>query len=257
MAPEPARRVLTLRDGARTELRVVLAAQEASPAVLVLPAMGIAARYYDPLLDALAREGIHAAALDLRGIGASSVRAGRRVDFGYDALVDDTLAALDAVNELAPARTAAGFVGHSLGGHVALLAAARERRARIDGVALVASGSPWAGAWPARRALGMRALARAVPVLSAPLGYFPGRTLGFGGREARTLMREWARVITTNAFPGDAWAPASAVDALVAKVPRAKVERDTYDASPRLDHNRWPRTPAWFAPRLARFFTAF
>ncbi len=62
--------------------------------------------------------------------------AGRFEDLTISGEVDDTLGALDFLDELAPARRV--LVGSSLGGAVALLAAARAGR-RIDAVATIAA----------------------------------------------------------------------------------------------------------------------
>src|SRR4051812_27442258 len=53
------------------------------PVILCIPAMGVNARYYEPLLKALHAAGLHAATFDLRGNGESTVRASRSTDFGY------------------------------------------------------------------------------------------------------------------------------------------------------------------------------
>ena len=102
--------------------------------VLVLPALGVPAAYYAPLAEGLSQRGHTVAAVDHRGNGGSSVRVRRGVDFGYASLVEDTRIVLRSA-------TPPVFVlGHSLGGHVAALAAAEGDT--LAGIALVASGTP-------------------------------------------------------------------------------------------------------------------
>lgn len=36
--------------------------------------------------------------------------------------------------------------------------------------------------------------------LSRLLGYFPGRVIGFGGREARTVMKDWTHNLKTGSY---------------------------------------------------------
>lgn len=267
-------------DRAATTLRARLAADPTAPAILVLPAMGVAASYYDRLLDALAACGVTAACADLRGIGASTVRASRATDFGYDVLVSDAAAAALALRAAAPRARALHLLGHSLGGHVALLLLARRALADApDGVALVACGSPYHRAF-GRGARGVLTFAHVARATAEVVGHFPGRRFGFGGREARTLIREWSRLVRRGAFELDAWsgaeppeaalarvdarllaigvdgdsfAPPASLDALVAMVPRAHVERVVVRAGAggRAAHHRWARRPDDVAARVA------
>lgn len=63
----------------------------ASKSLLILPALGVPASYYDKLLHALFENGFSAASVDLHGQGDSSVKAGTKQDFGYvDMLEKDT-----------------------------------------------------------------------------------------------------------------------------------------------------------------------
>ena len=57
---------------------------------------------------------------------------------------------------------------------------------------LVASSAPFPQAFTGSVGLGLPIALRLAPVLSDLLGYWPGRRLGFGGREARGVMRDWA-----------------------------------------------------------------
>src|SRR5687768_13204471 len=78
---------LEAADGARWELRLQRPAVAVRAPVLCVPAMGVPARFYAPLQAELARAGFLAAVTELRGHGTSTVRAGRRVDFGYHELL--------------------------------------------------------------------------------------------------------------------------------------------------------------------------
>jgi predicted alpha/beta hydrolase len=229
--------------------------------VLVLPALGVAAAYYAPLAETLSRRGLAVAAVDHRGIGGSSVRVRRGVDFGYAALSEDTRIVIRST-------TPPVFVlGHSLGGHVGALAAAEG--AALAGIALIASGTPYHERFVARVSRWIRFGTAVIPRIADVVGYYPGTLLGFGGSEARTLMTEWAAVARTGHFVVDGenrdnalaqvalpvlavsldhdWmAPASAVDHLVEKMPRAAVQRVHLSDAPRetLHHFRWARHPA-------------
>jgi predicted alpha/beta hydrolase len=91
------------------------------------------------------------------------------------------------------------------------------------------------------------------------LGYVPGNRLGFGGTEARTLMRDWAHNAKTARYEpigsevdlftanidGDEMAPGNAVEFMFEKVPGARgsrVEAKLSEQKPPA-HMRWARDP--------------
>lgn len=177
-------------DGARAELALVEPTGAARGALLWLPALGVAARNYLPFARAMAETGVAVALHEWRGAGSSDRRAGRSLDWGYRELLIDDIPASRAVLRARHPDAPFWLGGHSLGGQLATLAAAMAP-ADIAGLALVASGSPY---W---RCFGhpwlIRAFYAIVPAIAAVCGYFPGRRLGFGGREARGVMADWSR----------------------------------------------------------------
>jgi predicted alpha/beta hydrolase len=245
-------------DGARSELVLDPAADPAAPATLILPALGVAARHYARLAAALAARGVTAARVDWRGGGASDRRASRAVDWGYEDLVlRDLPAAITALRGRLPG-VPLFLLGHSLGGQVALLHAARVDD-DLAGIALVACGTPYAPKFGALRPL-LHLLAAIAGPLGGALGHFPGDRLGFGGRQARTLMREWAQLARTGRFAsgedelrrvrarvlalpiaGDRYAPPAAVEHLLEKIPHADVTRAR--VARELGHLGWLRQP--------------
>ena len=260
---------LVAADGARSEGRLFHAAAASSVAV-VLPAMGVDASYYDPFGQALAARGVVALTAELRGNGSSSLRAGRGVDFGYRELVElDVGTALAAARERLPGPPIV-LVGHSLGGHLAVLRAAMHPD-EVAGIALIAAGTPYFRAYPGARQAYLLAGSLALRGLSAALGYLPGRTVGFGGREARRLIAEWAHVARLGRFEflgapanlpaamaavrlpvlalsmaEDVLAPRNAVDHLAGMLPGAALTtRHTArgELGDGIDHFRWVRRP--------------
>ena len=73
---------VTAADGHAFDLTLFTATSNA-PLLLIGPAMGTPARVYTPLAEAFVAAGINAAVIELRGIGSSSLRAGKKVDYGY------------------------------------------------------------------------------------------------------------------------------------------------------------------------------
>jgi predicted alpha/beta hydrolase len=186
------RRVLQVQGQDGAKARVQLHVAESPRALLYwLPALGVGIGPNESFADALAERGIAVALHEWRGLGQSDRRAARRCDWGYRELLEvDIPAGLDAVQaELAGLPRWMG--GHSLGGQLALIHAARQA-SQYEGAMLVATGQPhWRGFDGARAAM-VLAFASAIPGITALAGYFPGSRLRFAGREAAGLMCDWA-----------------------------------------------------------------
>jgi predicted alpha/beta hydrolase len=177
-------------DGANADLLLVQPTTDARDLLLWLPALGVAARNYLPFARELAARGVAVALHEWRGSGSSDWRAARARNWGYRELLTlDIPASRDAATAINPqARLWLG--GHSLGGQLAAITAGLDTR-NVAGLVLVASGSPY---WRMFRRAGLiRAFYAGVPWVAALCGYFPGRQFGFGGREARGVMADWAR----------------------------------------------------------------
>jgi predicted alpha/beta hydrolase len=252
-------------DGATT---VVEAFGSSGEPVLFLPALGVPLHYYRPLLARWGALGYRVFALELRGMPQSSTTDVRANDFGYHhALALDIPAAI-AQSPLAGERFVAA--GHSLGGQLALLYAAGHTDG-VRAVVTIASGSSHHGALTgfaeqARR----RAQVATIRGISRVLGYFPGHRLGFGGRQARTIMADWGfegrhgrfriagstadheaelaaldRPVFMLTLDGDPILPRAASDALGARLVAARldtlhVDRAENGGEP-FDHFRWAR----------------
>ena len=245
--------------------------------VLWLGGMGIAARHFLPFADALAERGIAVFAHDWRGIGSSSVRASRAVDWGYRALLEIDLPACEAAIAAAMPGLPRIVGGHSLGGQLACC-----RVGMAPGTAsalwLVASGTPDWHAFPARTRWWLPMAYQALRSIAVLCGKLPGRRLGFGGEESRGVVRDWSRTGLTGRYAGtgvstdleaalrtvtvpiravrmarDWLAPASSLAALLAKMPEAPHAVAVLDeAAPgvRADHYAWMKHPGRTADAL-------
>jgi len=246
------------------------------PAVLFLPAMGVPARYYRPFATALAAHGLAVSVADLRGTGASTPAPSRATRYGYAELTADIGALLERLDGRPVV-----LAGHSLGGQAALLHAAVHRPPKVVGLALVAVGIPyWRGGY-GRRGFGLLPFTQGIAATAAVLGYWPG--WGFGGRQARGVMSDWAYSARTGRYrpvdgtdpeqalndlttpvlmvsvEQDAYTPAPIVDFTASKLRSAPVERDHFDAERAgapLDHFRWARAGTAIAARVADFAKA-
>ncbi|MFK7922011.1 MAG: alpha/beta fold hydrolase [Bacteroidia bacterium] len=179
----------TFRDGSTNQINHYTETASDRPLFLLLPAMGVRASYYPLFAERLVAAGVQVVSVDFRGLGESNVRASRQVDFGYETLIQDLKEVVDHLKKVYP-QAPIYLLGHSLGGQIGLLYAARYPEG-FDGVALVASCSVYAGSWQGFGKLRILFASRFFSLMSQILGFHHGKYLGFGGREARTVMRDW------------------------------------------------------------------
>jgi predicted alpha/beta hydrolase len=274
-------------DGQRLGLRYHPAGDGTGPVVLLLPAMGVPAAYYDPFAAELVGTGLDVLVADLRGTGESTPRPGRASRYGYADLAGDVAAILATAPELAGREVI--LLGHSLGGHAAAVHLALSTAGgtgatggpRVVGLVLVASGAPY---YPLFRAGRPRRRVRVggwlLPAVARVVGYWPGGRLGFGGPQARGVMRDWGRFARSGRLPelggvdveaalagltlpvlgvsveGDTLTPEPTIDFLCGKFSGAPVTRHHYteaEAGKPMTHFRWTRAAGPLATRIAEF----
>ncbi|UTT65184.1 alpha/beta fold hydrolase [Janibacter sp. CX7] len=269
---------ISLPGGGTTTLHAAGTDATSAPFVLVMPAMGVPAGYYGPFVDELARHGVAAGVADYTGQGDATPHVGRGRDLGYDDLAHGWLpAVVDRVREQHDGPVVA--LGHSLGGHL-LAAHLAGPTPAVDAAVLIGSGTPH---WRAQQGLKTLAQTQLIAVVSRLCGYWPGVRLGFGGTQARTLMREWAAFSRTGRLaPGgrdiaaglagrslpllavdldnDTLAPPAAVDELVGLFASADVERFTFakavgDPGKPVNHYSFARSPEMIGERIAAWVT--
>lgn len=161
--------------------------------------MGTRAGFYAPLAEELARRGVAALVPELPGTGASLPRPSRRVDYGYRDLAGTYLPALvESVRHDYPA-TPLAVIGHSLGAHAGTLAAATGS-IDVEALVTVAGGNIHYRNWSGAGALKVLSVSHLFTAIVGLMGYLPGQYFGFGGPQAKTLIREWARLIATGSF---------------------------------------------------------
>ncbi|HEX6959179.1 MAG TPA: alpha/beta fold hydrolase [Ferrovibrio sp.] len=276
IAPERIR--LHRADGTSFALLLFPAGDPHAPAILVEPAMGVKAGYYRPLAQALLEAGCNVAVAELRGHEEGGGRKpGWSYDFGYHhMLTEDWPLAVQAVQARFP-EAPFYLLGHSLGGQISSLYAAHHPE-QLAGLMLIAVSSVHWRLWSWPFLLYSQLT---VPV-SHLVGHFPGRYFRFAGREARSVIRDWARQARTGRFyfgkpridhdaklrtlaipvlaislEGDFFAPRKAMDGILNKFPKAQLTR--HHLGPKamgfegIDHFRWVRRPQVVLPAITEW----
>lgn len=252
-------------------------------ALLWLPALGVAARHYQAFAESLAASDVAVFVHEWRGHGSSQLRAGRRCDWGYRELLELDLAASEAgmrqvLAQGRPDDLPRILGGHSLGGQLASC-----RLAMAPGFAerlwLVASGAPYWRAFPQPTRYWLPLAYRFLPWLADRRGALPGRRIGFGGSEARSVIGDWARTALSGRYAArslgvdlesamsritpdvravvlaDDWlAPPSSLRFLLSKMPGAAASTVLLDETAvggRADHFHWMGRPAAVVAALA------
>jgi predicted alpha/beta hydrolase len=245
-----------------------------APLVAIWPAMGVPARYYRPFATALGVAGVAVVVADLRGTGSSTPQPSRRSGYGYAELADDVGAVLAQLEPRRKGRRTV-LMGHSLGGQACALYLAIDPGAEVDGLALVAVGLPWYRSYPRARGRGVLRVTQGINAVAATLGVWPG--WGFGGRQARGVIRDWAYTARHGRFPtavapqglspvrvpllavsvdGDQFTPAATLDHLCSLMPAAPMRRvhlSTAELGTPVDHFSWARTSTPIAALVAAF----
>jgi len=169
--------------------------------VVILPGLGIPAGYYEPFAQALADHGLDAAVCELAGQGDSRPRPGPDSTYGYHEIVALHLPAMfEVVRERFPDSTPV-LLGHSMGGQLGALYAARSP-GHLAGLVLIASGTPYYRRFPGAQGPGLLVGSTAMSLTATVAGFWPGHRIdvaGFG-RQSRQLISDWARLARGGRF---------------------------------------------------------
>jgi len=166
---------------------------------VVVPAMGTTASFYQPFAEALVTNGFSVLSPELPGTGASRPRPSRKSNYGYRDLVETYLP--EIVNTAKQTARGAPLIlmGHSLGAHIGTLAIA-SGTVEVDALVTIAGGNIHYRNWNGAGAAKVLFASALFSSLTRVFGYLPGQYVGFGGPQARTLIREWSKIIRTGSF---------------------------------------------------------
>lgn len=271
---------IQLADGTSTPVRLFPAERAhpitldaPRPVVVIIPGLDVPGIYYSAFAADLARRGFDVAVAELRGQGDSTPKAHRGSRYGYHELVSvDFPAIFGVVRDRFPDSTPY-VLGHSVGGQLAVMYAARVR-GRLGGIILVASGTPYFRGFAGAASPGMLVGSLAIPAVAG----LAGRRIGLAGWEQQSpvMISDWARLARTGRFDpadadinyddriarlrlpvlsitiaGDAVAPAGSAQHLLDKMPNAEITK--WRQPLRVGHNGWIRRPGTTADRIDKW----
>jgi predicted alpha/beta hydrolase len=235
-------------------------AGEARAVAILVPAMGTTASFYQPFAEELANRGFSVLLPELPGTGESRPRPSWKANYGYRDLVEIYLPEMVREAHKTGQGAPVVLIGHSLGAHVGTLAVAT---GSIDVAALVtiAGGNIHYRNWDGIGAAKVLLAGALFSFSTRVFGYMPGQYFGFGGPQARTLIREWAKIIRTGrfshiagesgfsgqaptlgiGFEGDTFAPEKSVKSL-ARILDGEVEILAISGKGN-PHSSWARNP--------------
>ncbi|HVL02676.1 MAG TPA: alpha/beta fold hydrolase [Dongiaceae bacterium] len=270
------------KDGVLNRLRLYRAAHDRA-VVLCMPAMGVRASFYRPLAVQLALAGWHVVTADLRGLGESGVRVKQGARFGYRELLEqDWPANLAGIRERFPGLPVF-LLGHSLGGQLNALYAAQNPQS-VAGIIFSACGSVYFRGWPFPASLKILGQSQLLRGITEVVGYLPGDKVGFGGTEAKGLIRDWANVALSGryepagsdfdyeaalkrltlpvlalSYSDDDFAPASATRKLLGKMPQARITHIEWTpadlGAKSIGHNGWVKQNARVVKQIGDWMT--
>jgi predicted alpha/beta hydrolase len=236
---------------------------DGSTLAVLWPAMGVPARYYRRFAGELNAAGFEVVVADLRGTGESTPRASTGSAYGLRELADD----VGAVRERFRGRRTL-LIGHSLGGQACALHLGLASNPDVDGLVLLAVGLPYWRSYAGGQRPKVLLQTQTLRVASAALRVWPG--WGFGGRQARGVIRDWAYTARKGRYPreleaglarvttpilavdmaGDQYTPPGTVTKLLEKMPNAAVTREHYQPAEPIDHFRWAKHGGELAERI-------
>ncbi len=186
------------KDG--STVTVSIAEVEGAKETLVfLPALGVRASYYKGFIEETANKlGLRVLTVDWRGHGSSSLRPAKDVDFGYQQLLDDMDELLSWIEEQYPDQPIS-LGGHSLGGQLSCLFYGRYSD-RVKQLLIIASCSVYYKGWSGIGKLRVWMVGKVFYGIARLVGYFPGEQVGFGGREAKGVMKDWGHNATSGKY---------------------------------------------------------
>lgn len=243
--------------------------QDVQHIAILLPAIGITIDKYQKLIALLNQANIAIITADYPGYAKNLPKVDRHHSYGYADLIEQFIPALVAdAKQFAMSKTPT-FIGHSLGAHIATLYA-QHHPCNVIGIA---TGNIFYKHWQGKARYKMLATAYTFRLLVNTLGYLPGDKIGFGKREAKGLINDFASIVirgnyrhivadyhksnAANLFlqiQGDQWAPMTSIVALTNLYHYPHVEQIKLPTDIKGNpHSVWLKAPEIVISKISQF----
>lgn len=169
--------------------------ENTQPCFIILPAIGVPIAKYQNLINELKQRHINIIAADYPGCGRNHPQVSAQFDYGYRDIIQDFIPQLLALAQRYSQQRPV-LLGHSLGGQMATLAAI-QHDVKVIGIATAHVGLKY---WNTKTQLTLLKGLLTIKALTLRYGYLPGFKIGFGHIEAKTLMRDWSKVLLKNSY---------------------------------------------------------
>lgn len=168
----------------------ILTPEKSQHSIIVLPAIGVPIAKYTQLIQTLISQQFTIVIADYPGCGRNQPEVSAQFDYGYRDLLTDFIPAL-IENLAVPQQQRPILLGHSLGGHLATLYALTHD---VDVIG-IATGNIGFQYWNLKGKINILKAVLSFKALMRVYGYLPGNKIGFGHKEAKTLMQDWCKTV--------------------------------------------------------------
>jgi len=266
--PKPQQISLSLKDSTALIITLFQSKKDNAPTLVIYPAFGVKATYYNIFAEKLTDKGIHVVTVDLRGHGLSAVPPDSSNNYGFLEMINDLQAVSEYLKQRNP-RAKKYILGHSLGGQTASLAVAKYPDS-YDGLIMIGSPNVYYKGWSGLPYYRRKMLVTLLPVLSWIVDFLPKFKMG-GHYATKTQITEWGHTGKTGDFivlgdnldyekafkkvsipvfaidiEGDLMAPQKAIRNLYQKFESTKalstLTLTKAMTSSKITHINWPRT---------------
>ncbi|MCU4304680.1 alpha/beta fold hydrolase [Acinetobacter ursingii] len=243
-------------DGIYAEVNII---NQYAKTIVILPAIGVEIDKYQKLITGLNTNGFNTIAADYPGCGRNIPKVSSHFDYGYRDLLQDFIPQLINLAPQPHSQQNVILLGHSLGGHLATLYS-QQHDVTVIGIA---TGNIGLHYWDLK---GKIQILKAISVFSLLIqiyGYLPGKKVGFGNKEAKSLIQDWCKTGLTGTYDhilkpthvsdnqalfiqmkGDEWAPISSLMGLTQYYSHPQIKQ--LDLRPSLQgnqHSVWIKQP--------------
>ena len=159
---------------------------------ILLPAIGVPIKKYEKLIMGLKNNGYSVIYADYPCCGENIPQISKEHDYDYAALlqyfIPNLIESCDTQDFV--------LLGHSLGGHLASLYALKNNTP----IVVIASGNIHYKNWNLTGRAKILSAVLLFKALTKAYGFFPGYKIGFGYREAKSLMNNWCHTVLTGNY---------------------------------------------------------